>query len=154
MHIVKCLYCQKEFDRDKIKCQKIGRRYAHLICDKKTDGDEINFNIIVQYSNRVLGDTANIKKISKQIKDYQIQGMSYNEIYLTLKYWYEIKKNSPDKSKGGIGIVPYVYNDAMTYWKSLKQIAIPKLETEEIMITPKRRKKIVLSMEDDENGQL
>ena len=37
-------------------------------------------------------------------------------IYFTLKYFYEIKGNSWDKGHGGIGIVPYVFDDAKAYW--------------------------------------
>ena len=32
-HIVKCLYCGKTFDRDKVTtCRQIGKRFAHLEC--------------------------------------------------------------------------------------------------------------------------
>lgn len=37
-------------------------------------------------------------------------------IYFTLKYFYEVKKNPWEKGHGGIGIVPWVFNDAKAYW--------------------------------------
>ena len=37
-------------------------------------------------------------------------------IYFCLKYFYEIKGNSWDKGNGGIGIVPYIYDEAKSYW--------------------------------------
>ena len=46
------------------------------------------------------------------MKDYNY---TYNGIYLTLKYWYEVKHNDITKANGGIGIVPYVYNTAYNY---------------------------------------
>jgi hypothetical protein len=34
-------------------------------------------------------------------------------------YFYEIKGNSIDKANGGIGIVPYVYEDAKKYFYTI-----------------------------------
>ena len=36
-----------------------------------------------------------------------------------LVYFYEIKGNSVDKANGGIGIIPFIYNDAYNYYYSL-----------------------------------
>ena len=36
---------------------------------------------------------------------------------LTLKYFFEIKKNSIEKSKGSIGIIPYIYSEAALYYE-------------------------------------
>ena len=37
-------------------------------------------------------------------------------IFFTLKYFYEIKHNSWEKGHGGLGIVPWVFDDAKSYW--------------------------------------
>lgn len=37
MAIVKCLYCGEQFNREKIACVKIGRRYAHEKCANQQD---------------------------------------------------------------------------------------------------------------------
>jgi hypothetical protein len=34
----------------------------------------------------------------------------------SLKYFYEVKKNDVSKAKGGIGIIPYIYQDAWNYY--------------------------------------
>jgi len=42
-------------------------------------------------------------------------------IYFTLKYFYEVKNGSWDKAHGGIGIVPYIFNEAKEYWLTQEQ---------------------------------
>ena len=148
---VKCIYCQEEFDRDKVKCQKVGRRYAHLTChEPRIDVTGLSFNALIQYCGQLLSDSANFRKITSQVKDYCVRGMSYNDIYLTLKYWYEIKKESTAKAMGGIGIVAYVAKEAKDYWKSVEPKRIPKIEEEEVVITYKKRKKLLVT--DDWEG--
>ena len=54
-------------------------------------------------------------------------------IYFTLKYFYQIKGNPWEKGHGGIGIVPYVFDDAKAYWiaqEQKKQGFIKQVETE------------------------
>ena len=102
MHIVKCVFCQEKFDRDKEKYQEIGyRRYAHLRChEPKIDVDGTAYNMIIQYCSQIFGEKANFKRIGKQIKDFILQGMTYKGIYLSLKYWYDVKKNGIERSNG------------------------------------------------------
>ena len=38
---------------------------------------------------------------------------------LALKYFYEVKKNNTDKSNGSIGIIPWVYEEAINYYKTI-----------------------------------
>ena len=42
--------------------------------------------------------------------------MTNKGIFFTLKYFYELKHGDWDKGHGGLGIVPYVYNEACNYW--------------------------------------
>ena len=59
-------------------------------------------------------------RIRKQINDYiKEYNYTYTGILKALVYFYEVKKNSLEKSQGGIGIVPYIYNDAYNYYYSL-----------------------------------
>ena len=54
-------------------------------------------------------------------------------IYFTLKYFYQIKGNPWEKGHGGIGIVPYVFEDAKAYWiaqEQKKRGFLKQLETE------------------------
>ena len=37
----------------------------------------------------------------------------------TLYWWYEIKGHSVDQAQGGIGIIPFIYEDALKFYYSL-----------------------------------
>lgn len=59
-------------------------------------------------------------KIYNQLAVFTTQNKyTYNNIKKTLQYWYEIKKGSRKKANEGIGIVPYMYEEAMQYYKDL-----------------------------------
>ena len=89
-------------------------------------------------------------RVRKQINEFiNKYNYSYSGIYRSLEYFYEIKGNSKEKANGGIGIVPYVYQDAYNYYynlwlakernkgKDVKEF-IPK--TIEVKIPPPQRK--------------
>ena len=59
-------------------------------------------------------------RIRKQLNTYQEQyGYTYSGMHKALIYFYEIKGNSVEKANGGVGIIPYVYQDAYNYYYSL-----------------------------------
>ena len=65
-------------------------------------------------------------QIKKFIQDYNY---TYSGILRTLKYFYEVKQNDLSKSNNGIGIVPWVYQEAYNYYYNqwlLKQKNIDK----------------------------
>ena len=128
-HLVKCSICGVQFDRDKIQAVRTGaRRYAHQTCDpnntelvpleiKEEDKD---LKALRDYITKIYGTTANWVLINKQIKDYQKEyNYSLSGILKSLIWFYEVKGNSPEKSNGGIGIVPFAYQDAYNYYYSL-----------------------------------
>lgn len=131
-HNVKCAICGETFDRDKIQAVKYGaRRYAHLRCKPdgelvtvETDPEKIKeqqaLNDLEMYTKELLQDDYNPAKIRKQINEYhQKYGYSYDGMKKTLIYWYEIKGQSKEKANGGIGIIPFIFNDARNYYYSL-----------------------------------
>ena len=59
-------------------------------------------------------------RIRKQIKDMKdTYNFSYSGIQKSLEYFYEVKGNPISKANGGIGIVPYVYEDAKKYYYTM-----------------------------------
>lgn len=109
---VKCPYCGQSFQREDTDFIQLGRRYAHKKCAEKS-------NEIHQYMQHILGINYSYTKIESQIKNFVLkEGMTVDSIYKTLIYWYDIKKSSTDQANGGIGIVPYVYSDYLTYMKN------------------------------------
>jgi len=128
MHYVKCSVCGIKFDRDTKPCiQTSSNRWAHEKCVQKKEPeivtDELSYNAILSYAQTILKESFSKNRIEKQIKTFiQENGYTYNGILNALKYWYEVKENSPDKAYGGIGIVPYIYTDACNYYKNISEI--------------------------------
>lgn len=57
-------------------------------------------------------------RIPLQIQKYlqEHPEYTYSGIRRTLEYFYEVKHNSIEKANGGIGIVPWVYEEAKQYY--------------------------------------
>jgi hypothetical protein len=127
-HIVKCTVCGESFDRDKVQAVRSGaRRYAHYTClpegelvplpNAVVDQDLVDLE---NYIKNLLGDDYNPARVKKQIKDYKNEyNYSYSGMLKALIWFYEVKGNSIEKANGGIGILPFVYQDAYNYYYSL-----------------------------------
>lgn len=127
-HMVKCTVCGESFDRDKIQAVKSGaRRYAHYTClpegelvplpNAVVDQDLVDLE---NYIRNLLGDDYNPARVKKQIKDYKTEyNYSYSGMLKALVWFYEVKGNSIEKANGGIGILPFIYQDAYNYYYSL-----------------------------------
>ncbi len=151
-HLVKCAICGESFDTNQIQAVKHGaRRYSHATCEpnnkdfipmevkevKQEDKDLANLK---DYIKKLYGDKANWVLITKQIKDFQ-QNYNYtlSGILKSLVWFYEIKGNSPEKSNGGIGIVPFAYKDAYNYYYDLFVAQNTNVNKNVIAITSKER---------------
>ena len=127
-HMVKCTVCGESFDRDKIQAVKSGaRRYAHYTCLPEGELVPLPNTVVDQdlvdlenYIKNLLGDDYNPARVKKQIKDYKTEyNYSYSGMLKALIWFYEVKGNSIEKANGGIGILPFVYQDAYNYYYSL-----------------------------------
>lgn len=122
--MVKCFYCGQTFDRNTEAFAKPkANRYAHKSCHEQAQSnktqEERDYEALVEYIKHLLGPAPN-PRVWKQLKEYRdIYGYTYSGIHKTLIWWYELKHNDIEKANGGIGIVPYVYNDASQYYFSL-----------------------------------
>ena len=129
--MVKCPYCEKQFDRNdpSIKFIKIGRRYAHIKCYNEHEAqmtqEEKDLRDLYEYIKVLLGTEYNFKKVEHQIKEFKkyTDGndipYTYSGMLASLRWFYEIKGNSKEAANGGIGIIPYIYNDAKKYYYNL-----------------------------------
>jgi len=68
-----------------------------------------------------LKDYYNYNKVSSQLKRYEEQGFSYDTINDILHYWYDIKKEKPEKSNGGIAIIEYILVEYNNWKKSQEE---------------------------------
>ena len=124
MAIVKCLFCEERFDREKEPCVKIGRRYAHKKCaeqeDPKLVNDEQEKEQFYQIVKSIFGPHYNFVLINKQAKEYIKQyHYTWSGMAACLHWFYNINHNNPDDGNGGIGIIPYIYEQVKEYYKQI-----------------------------------
>lgn len=166
-HYVTCVYCGERFNRDKEPTTQISaRRYAHKECAEKHEAsksqEEKDLEALEKYIMRLFDEPYVNARVRKQLKEYKEQyHFTYSGILKTLIYFYEIKGNSIEKANGGIGIIPFVYNDALKYYYALylaklanenKNIEIYKPKEKVIEILPPKiqPKRVRLLFEDKE----
>lgn len=125
VRLVKCKYCGNQFDRNKEPYVEVSaRRYAHKECAEKqqqsVSKEELDYMELEKYIKKLFNMNVISAKVRKQIKDYrQTYNYSFSGMLKTLKWWYEIKGNTTEKANQGIGIIPFVYDDACKYYYSL-----------------------------------
>lgn len=121
----KCVYCKIEFDREKLPYIQVANlRYAHKECAEKNQitksQNELDYDALVSYIEKLFGVGYVSAKVAKQIKDFrETYGYTYSGILGTLVYWYEVKQATLDKANRGIGIVPYIYEQAKEYYAKI-----------------------------------
>lgn len=132
-HMVSCRVCKGKFDaqeeeKDIVWVMPSRNFYYHKKCydDWKTQTD-VNIkkkdDVYIDYIYDYLAHDLKIKYdyfvCEAQREKFLKKGYTNKGIFFTLKYFYEIQKGDTEKSNGGLGIVPYVYNDSITYWSNM-----------------------------------
>lgn len=124
-HYVICKYCNQRFNRAKEESVLVGgRRYAHPKCveeyEKQKTQEEKDIAALETYIKNLFKINTLTAKIKRQINSFKKEyNYTYSGILKTLTWWFEIKGNSIEKANDGIGIVPYVYQNAHNYYYSL-----------------------------------
>lgn len=123
-HMVKCYYCKEMFDANiEPYIKPSDRRYAHKACAEKAKNDENQEKEdkvkLENYIKELFGITSLTPKIRMQMNAYRAKNYTYTGMLKTLKYFYEVKGGSIEKAEGGIGIIPWVYDEAFTYWRAI-----------------------------------
>jgi hypothetical protein len=143
---VVCAYCKKPMSKKDEDCIMIGNnKYVHKACQEfeekreKTDKEQLEDYIkdlfqISYIDPRVKG------QIKKYIDEYNY---TYSGIRKALIYHYEIKGGDKSKANGGIGIVPYVYQNAYEYHYNL-WLAQQKNKDVEVTLYAPKVKEIVI----------
>lgn len=148
MSRVKCPWCEEWFKTNEVEYNYDTKlkRYFHSHCYKKYERElehkeELKEYILNMFDYKGLGP-----KINSQIKKYRTEmNFTYEGILKSLKYFYDVKGNSTEKANGGIGIVPYVYQEANNYYdkKELRNKSIEN-RINQFKITEENKKKIVV----------
>ena len=105
---------------DNIDVVKINGKNFHTTCSQiYQDSQELNEYICNLFDYIKPGP-----RILTQIKQFtQENGYTHKGIQRTLQYFYEVQNNTIQKSNGGIGIVPYMYNEAQAYYQRINKAA-------------------------------
>lgn len=148
-----CRICKVEINKEKDDWIMPSKNfYYHHKCyeDWKTSvpaTDEQYKSFIYDFISRDLKASYDFHMIEAQLKKF-IKENKYTMkgIFFTLKYFYEVKHNDWDKGHGGIGIVPFVYNEACTYWvlKERQSSGIVAQIEKQMREAESREKKVVV----------
>lgn len=120
----KCVYCGKALDRNTEEWEQApGNRYAHKSCYDKKQEEIQEQKIEREYKAKIHEKVQEVcgiqyvkSRVDKQLKEFIDKGMTAEKLYQTLEYWYDVKKSDPEAAHGGIGILPYVYEESERYW--------------------------------------
>ena len=149
--LAKCFYCNEQFDRNQEEWVAVNsRRYAHKKCYEAAQAgktqEEKDYEELIKYIKQKFALSTVSAKITRQIADYKKEySFSYTGMLKALTWWFDVQKHTLEGTNGGIGILPYIYNDARTYYYGLymaqmvnsnKDIAHYKRKVEEIEIAP------------------
>lgn len=152
--LVKCPSCEGNVDRNTEPFVEHSKRYYHEKCFQLFELQKQHREELISYICQLYEiDMPNIY-MRKQIKDFQDEyNYTLKGMELALRYFHEIEGNPVDAK--GIGIVPYIYEDAKRYYVRMQRInqanSNQKLdnEIEVIYASPhKKRGRKTISIED------
>lgn len=128
-HYVTCRLCKEKFDakpEDKNITWIMPSKnfYYHLKCYQEFKGkasvsaeDADWVELIYDYLARDLHVSYNFHMCETQRKSFIKKNNFTNKgIFFALKYFYEVKHGDWGRSGGGIGIIPFIYEESCNYW--------------------------------------
>lgn len=126
-HVVHCRVCKEPFDTEERTdwIMPSKRYYYHKVCYDtwvkgkadlhKNSTDEEWFVYLKDYlANEVRADI-NYPKLNNQWNSFLKKRYTAKGIYFAMKYFFEAGHGDSLKTDG-IGIIPYIYDEACTYW--------------------------------------
>ena len=134
-HIVKCIYCNQQFDREAEPTKQVSaRRYAHLQCwqdhQANMSQEEKDMEAFYDYAKNLFGEDYNYILTKKLAERYiKENNYTYSGMLKSLKWYYEKQGNSID-----------IYKSAYDYYFALYQAQlINKKKDLSNFIIPKER---------------
>lgn len=141
---VKCPTCGTLNDKENTISHS-SKYYCKDCYDSKIKETQ-NYKELITYICELYQIEAPTGWILKQIKDFKEQfNYSYKGIGTTLRYFFEIKEGNDVADSMGIGIVPFVYDEAYKFYVDKKAIKdsvvnfnLEEIEANKKVITIKR----------------
>ncbi len=118
----KCPHCNNEVKEEDAIYNTKTKRYYYEFCYTEL----LERKKLCDYVCELFSYKKPSVRIYQQMTSYHDKGVSYSDMLLALKYFYEIKKGDINKSQGGIGIIPYVLEEAKEF-ATLEKIEQDKL---------------------------
>lgn len=81
-----------------------------------------DYQSLLDYVIKLFGEDKPLMLLKKQIKDMKDDGYKYKGMELALKYFFDTLGNRVQEGTG-VGIIPYVYEDAKNHYIKQKRIA-------------------------------
>ena len=107
----KCPHCNNEVKEEEAIYNTKTKRYYHEFCYNTL----LEKKKLTDYICQLFNYKKPSVKVYQQMNSYYEHGVSYADMLLALKYFYEIKKADINKSQGGIGIIPYILDEAKEF---------------------------------------
>lgn len=116
----KCPQCGQHIKKDEEYIVSNKRRY-HAKCFDNINKEKNDYKNLMSYIKNLFNDKVNYGMVGRQIKEYvEKYSMTYEDIQYCLYYYFEVKKNNI--STNTIGIVPYIYAEALAHKKKNEKI--------------------------------
>jgi hypothetical protein len=135
--LVKCPRCEQKLNKEEAYLYK--KRYYHPKCFEEWQRESQDRKELISYICQLYRLDAPTGMMLKQIKEYKEElKYRYKGMELALRYFHETLGN-PVQEGTGIGIIPYVYEDAKNHF-------ITKMKVEESLKNIKQEKAQVVKV--------
>ncbi len=118
---VKCPECGTYNDKENAVCH--NSKYYCKVCYENKTRDSQDYKELIAYICELYQIDAPTGWMLKQIKDFKEQfNYTYKGMKTTLHYFYEIQEGNDVGDSMGIGIVPFVYDEAKRFYIDKKAV--------------------------------
>lgn len=132
--LVKCPRCENKLSKSEAHPYK--KRYYHPKCFEEWQRESQDRKDLISYICQLYRLDAPTGMMLKQIKEYKEElKYKYKGMELALRYFHETLGN-PVQEGTGIGIIPYVYEDAKNHFITKLKVeeSIKNMKQEEVQV--------------------
>ncbi len=131
IHYNRRYYCKKCYDKkmeeiaqkEAEKTRKAAEKAEREAKKAEKAASSEDYKVLISYVCELYQIDAPTPIILKQIKEYKDQyGFTYKGMKSTLNYFYEIREGNDPANSMGVGIIPYVYDEAKQFYVDKKAV--------------------------------